>query len=544
MDYYRIDKINDATVFATLESAVINGRILKFKVLCPKGDAFMWTELLIGYSYKIEEDREDYIVRPDSIRDAGFGVEMTCAVDLEEFPFKPTNWTVQAVYEKNGEKYAARIQNPSKKIRAGELLKGGYSYVDSTGHLVFTCSTRGAYFGLRYREKTEYDGIQTKIKEVIALRKYSRKKEYYRKKQIYLIYEKQCAKAQDNGYYLFKYCMDNGMEKYLGRSIYYVIKKDSPDIKKLEPYKDNIIIFGSIQHMIFQMAAKLLLSSDSKAHGYIWQYDRSLIGQRMGSKKFVFLGHGVLALKKLNESFLASRMNAVLTTVTSDNEADIVADELGYKKNAAVVTGYARFDGLKDASEDYREILIMPTHRSWVFGVDRKTFVNSEYYKRYMDLINSPEFIAMLRENDLTANFYLHPSINEHFDAFKSSDERVRLIPMGSESLDDLMMRCKLLITDYSSVCWDLYYMGKPVIFYQYDIAEYMETWGSYIDLEKETPGNRAGDLDQLLTFIKESISLDFRMDDYWQSRREDHFRFIDRENCRRITEVLKERNL
>ena len=25
------------------------------------------------------------------------------------------------------------------------------------------------------------------------------------------------------------------------------------------------------------------------------------------------------------------------------------------------------------------------------------------------------------------------------------------------------MMRCKLLVTDYSSVCWDVYYMGKPI---------------------------------------------------------------------------------
>ena len=543
MEFNRIDKFNEAVIFASFGSAAVNGSRLDLKVLCPPGD-YDWIGLLVGYAYKIEEDKEDYLVRATSLKKDGFGTEMKCSIDIEAFPFKPTNWTIRAVYEEDGALYAVRIQNPTKKIEPKDLLKGRYSYIDKSGHIIFTCTTKGAYLGLRYRDKTQYDNKLTKIKEVIAYRQFERKKDYYRSKNIYLIYEKLCAKAQDNGYYLFKYCMDNGAEEYLNRSIYYVIDKDSPDLKKLEPYKDHVIMFGSVKHMIYLLASKLLISSDSKSHGYMLQYDRSLIGPRMSNKRFVFLGHGVLALKRLNDTFLSKRMKAVLTTVTSDEEADIVVNELGYKKNAAVVTGYARFDALKDTSSEYNEILIMPTHRSWLYGVDRETFVSSEYYRRYMELINSPELIKMLEENDLVANFYLHPSIAEHFDAFSSSSDRVKLIPMGSVSLDDLMMRCKMLITDYSSVCWDLYYMGKPIVFYQYDVPKYLETWGSYIDLEKDTPGDRADNLTDLLAYIEESIKQGFSLSDVWRARRESHFKHIDQDNCKRIVELLKERNL
>lgn len=542
MSITRCDEALETQIFARNRSLTLNKGSLRLTVSCPKGDC-EWKYILIGYAYKIETDREDYLIEPSRIEDNGQDIELSCEINLRSFPFRPTNWYIRAVYEAEGKLYAAKVITKQRKPRLSTFLRESNSF-SYDGNIVFSCVMRGGYLGLRFRERTKYDGYATKLREMIAVRKYNRHKKEYQDRKIYLIFEKRCAKAQDNGYYLFKYCMDNNMEEYLDRSIYYVITKDSPDRRKLEPYKDHVIIFGSIKHMIYLMACRLLISSDSRAHAYIWQYDRSLVGSRIAGKKHVFLGHGVLALKKLNDSFLASRMNSVMTTVTSDAEADIVTEHLGFRKHDAVVTGYARFDALKDASDSCREILIMPTHRSWLFGVDRETFVGSEYYRRYMSLLNSPELIRLLKDNDLTANFYLHPSIIEHLDAFSVSDEHVRIIKFGEVPLDDLMMRCKLLVTDYSSVCWDLYYMGKPAIFYQYDVEDYLATWGSYIDLEKDTPGNRASEEEELIAYIRESIELGFRLDDKWSSRREEHFRYIDTSNSARICDALKERNL
>lgn len=50
-------------------------------------------------------------------------------------------------------------------------------------------------------------------------------------------------------------------------------------------------------------------------------------------------------------------------------------------------------------------------------------------------------------------------------------------------------MRCRMLITDYSSVCWDVLYQDKPSLFYQFDIDKYNEAHGSYIDMDTELFG-------------------------------------------------------
>ena len=48
----------------------------------------------------------------------------------------------------------------------------------------------------------------------------------------------------------------------------------------------------------------------------------------------------------------------------------------------------------------------------------------------------------------------------------KQTNRHIRLIPFGTMPLNQLLMSCHMLITDYSSVSWDVYYQEKPVIFY------------------------------------------------------------------------------
>ena len=249
-------------------------------------------------------------------------------------------------------------------------------------------------------------------------------------------------------------------------------------------------------------------------------------------------------MKRLNESFLAKNMQSVLCCVTSEAEKRIFTDELGYKSTQVVITGYPRFDALQDTSAGHREILMMPTHRSWLFGVEREVFVNSDYYRRYMDLLNSPRLIALLEEHDLTLMFYVHPSIGEHRDAFASVSKRVQVVPYDSYALDDLMMRCKLLVTDYSSIAWDVYYMGKPTVFYQYDTQAYLDTWGSYIDLSKECPGERAETHGELLGLIESYVDNGFALKEEFSALREKRYAFLDADNARRVCDVLKKRRL
>ena len=121
-----------------------------------------------------------------------------------------------------------------------------------------------------------------------------------------------------------------------------------------------------------------------------------------------------------------------------------------------------------------------------------------------MELLNSRRFHDFLEKNDLCANFYLHSKFREFMQDFSVESKRIRLIAFGEEPANELMMRCKMLVTDYSSVCWDVFYLDKPVVFFQFDREKYEEAHGSYLDMSKELFGECADNVEGLLTYMEE----------------------------------------
>lgn len=58
------------------------------------------------------------------------------------------------------------------------------------------------------------------------------------------------------------------------------------------------------------------------------------------------------------------------------------------------------------------------------------------------------------------------------------------------DSIDDLMLVTDVLITDYSSLMFDYALLGRPMIFFAYDLEDYRDSLrGFNIDLETEAPG-------------------------------------------------------
>ncbi|WP_396133684.1 CDP-glycerol glycerophosphotransferase family protein, partial [Faecalibacillus intestinalis] len=63
--------------------------------------------------------------------------------------------------------------------------------------------------------------------------------------------------------------------------------------------------------------------------------------------------------------------------------------------------------------------------------------------------------------------------MHEYFNTFNIElPKNVTLLPRIT-NIQNQLINCKLLITDYSSVCWDMLFMAKPVLFFQFDIDRY-----------------------------------------------------------------------
>ena len=526
---------------------------LKLHVHCPQVEG-KWVGIVITHRYKLEQDRQDYYFPLRSVKREGGTTVLTVAVKLNQLEFKPLYWDIRAVMERDGTQFWIPVRAPimstkKKDIMAHYGLRGLF-FGESMGlgqeYQLFLYRTQGNRFALVCQERSPYSGFLFRLKERIAFLLYFLQRSRLSRENILLVYEKYCCMAQDNGFYFFKYCMDNDLEKKMKRKIYFVIDKSAVDYRNnLLPYKDHVIQFMSLRHMVCLLACRLMVSSDSKAHAYAWRCKESILQPFIErNRRLVFLQHGVIALKRVD--FFRSGTNVVDLFVTSnDREHDIIIDELGYQPQEVIITGLTRWDVLEDKSGELerRSILVMPTWRNWLEEVSDETFRQSDYYLNYMELLNSPRLEQYLERHDLQLNFYIHPKFREYLGNFNISAERVRLIPFGSEPLNRLIMECSMLVTDYSSVCWDVYYQGKPVIFYQFDVDKYNETQGAYIDLETELFGDRAVNNEELFALLEEEARLDFALKEKYAEMRRSMYKYIDKNNSKRVCEEIRKRN-
>ncbi|MGM9537925.1 MAG: CDP-glycerol glycerophosphotransferase family protein [Candidatus Onthomonas sp.] len=539
------------------EKVQLRGTHLRLKVCCPNTVPGKWTSIALVHRYKLEPDRQIFFCPVKHIRRQE-ETWLAADIDLSRLQFSPLYWDIRAVFEgPDGVPRLVRIRprlqkedsKTKKKLhRHGKRWERAFfsgSYRQGEDLSVSLYQTTNNQFALVCQEYSPYSGLRFRIKERCALILSRLFGKQLAQKHIFLCYEKYCCMAQDNGFYFFRHCMENDMERRMNRSIYFVIDKKQPDYQEhLLPYKDHVIQFMSLKHMVYLLAARLLISSDSKAHAYAWRAKESIILPRvMNQKKLVFLQHGVIALKRVE--FYSKGSNAVNLFVTSNQrEHDIIVNEMAYPTEDVIITGLARWDVLEDKRLKERHILVMPTWRNWLEEVSDVVFMASDYYRNYMSLLNDARLSRLLEEQDLYLDFYIHPKFREYLSDFSvSNGDRVRMIPFGAEPLNQLIMGCKLLITDYSSVCWDVYYQGKPVLFYQFDVDKYNETTGSYIDMETELFGDRVMTTEELLAQLEAYAKGGFRLPEKYAEMRPHMYAYLDHNNSQRTCEEIMKRN-
>ena len=496
-------------------------------------------QVVFRFRSKLQEERCGYNFEIKTVKIKKDLQYVDACLDLKNVDLKSLYWDVVVMFvnPETGEGFEAAVfMTRAYRLFTSFLYRG--SYKTGNGFFLYPYNTSSKKLAFQFREEGEYDHLGFRVKELTAFAAYYLLKPYWDSRHIQLVYEKFCMMAQDNGYYFFKYCMDH--EKRQKNHIYYVITKDAPDRKKLDAYQSHLVDFMSIRHMIYMIAAELLVSTDTRNHLYAMRQRGSILKRYLRKKPLVFLQHGVTALKKVDFFYGKGKSGSCnLFVVTSDFEKKIVEDYFGYAEDEIVNSGFARWEVLEDKSEGLREILIMPTWRAWLENVTLEEFKESDYFHNYMALLNSPRFHSFLEKNDLLANFYLHSKFREFIQDFSVESDRIRLIVFGEEPANELMMRCKMLVTDYSSVCWDVFYLDKPVVFFQFDRDKYMEAHGSYLDMDRELFGDCAQDVDGLLTYMERCADDHFVVRPEYEKMQKSFYKYFDDQNSRRICDAI-----
>ena len=502
-------------------------------------------EEFAGAVLRLDSDTEQAIIAADwNARDVSGGCLATMRIDsVANAGFMPLRWHCNFIVKAGGKEHYIRIRNISRITRYSLKMRNVQAVLPN-GYILYPYLGLQSVFKLCYREKSEFDTAFVRLKEAIAMGIYVLGKSAMRRKKRYLIYEKFSRTAQDNSYYFFKYCMEQMPESERKR-FWYVIDKKSQDYQYVKEFEPKVIQFMSIKHMLYAMTAKLLISTDSTPHLYAWQTKPSFVYSRIRKKDVLFLQHGVTAMKRVDHLFGMNGSSPMRYFVaTSETEQRIVVNEFGYKQEDVPITGFTRWDVLEDKSDpDDRFILLMPTWRVWLEDVTDDTFINSDYYTSYYELLTGERLKKLLDDGGVRLVMYLHPKFARYVETFRARmPENIELIAFGEQPLNELMMRAGMLITDYSSVCWDMLFMDKPVVFFQFDTDKYLKAHGSYIDLKHDLPGPRVTDASAVMDNVEYYVNNGFRIQDDYEAMLDKYFAFRDKNNCERTYRFLKQK--
>lgn len=302
-------------------------------------------------------------------------------------------------------------------------------------------------------------------------------------------------------------------EKHPQKRIYYVIDCASADYSKVQKL-GNVIQYGSFRHFLFYALSAVRISSSAWG-GDVPKADyrkklRKLIPEK---KKNVFLQHGII--KDYLPSLMYPNFTPDVFVCGAYPEYEYIRDNFKHDASVVKYLGLARFDNLHEYKEK-NQILIMPTFRKWLQGIDRKEFVESEYYQRWDALLHNVELQHLLEITDMRIVFYPHYEIQKFVDCFTSYSSRVEIADFNHYDVQQLLMESKVLITDFSSVFFDFGYMEKPVIYYQFDreryIKEHYDFTKGYFSYDHDGFGDVTKNEDDLTSAIEKCIHNNFRL--------------------------------
>lgn len=359
----------------------------------------------------------------------------------------------------------------------------------------------------------------------------------HRKNKINLFYEKFASKAEEGTYDLFLL-----MQKDNKNNNYFIITEESPDYETIKDNK-NVVKKYSLKYYWLVYNANNCISTEAPIHLNIIRSNNKYLRRTLIDKKFVFLQHGITYLKcqGRNSTFARNKEGQVsYIVVGSEKEKEVVAESLNIFDEQILNTGLpifskVEYNHINQDSDDF--VTIMLTWKP--YEEQLLNFEESTYYK------NVIEICKMLEKYIDKSKILIisHPKAKILLEQTDLKDS------LWNEPISKALEKTKLIITDYSSVCYNTFYQGGGVVFFQPDLDLYEKENGKLIPYNEEYIGKRAFDMYELEEIIKQTIKnnkIDLsivRTREYEENYKTIN-EFSDGKNIERIYEALIKRKI
>lgn len=411
----------------------------------------------------------------------------------------------------------------------------------SSSLICFVDNERCSLRGLDKKITPSINTIDTKRYHQVSLPYFKVKSEY----DSAWIFMDRDNQADDNAEHLYRYVMSNRPDI----DAYFVLNSDSHDWERLSNEGFKMLAFGSQEHEAALESCSRVISSHAAQFATDYFKDK-----RMLSKKFIFLQHGVI---HNDQSSLFKpdwkRFDLFLTSAYGEYES--IGGELStYKFTSKEVklTGLPRHDALiKSNISREKMILIMPTWRpsllgKVISGTERELlpdFSDSQYAKAWIGIINNETLREKAREAGYKIVFFPHANIQPYLNEFNVPDD-VEILDHAFGSIQDLFLKASMMITDYSSVAFEMAYLYKPVCYYQFDEEDFF-TKGhynkGYFDYRDNGFGPVYNDEQSVIEYALKNIAQDCQPGPEYIEKVNAFFPYRDGNCCQRVLEEIEE---
>ncbi len=361
-----------------------------------------------------------------------------------------------------------------------------------------------------------------------------KRKLHFRK--INLFFEKDAAKADEGTWEIF----DTVYQMSSSRN-FFILDSSSPEWER-RCMHDNVIAKYSSRYYRLLYSCDGLISTETSSHLNVHRALNHYVRKALLERPLIFLQHGVTYLKRQgnNSAFVkGNEGEPTYMIVGSRKEEDAVCEMLKIRPEQCIKAGLPIFSTItyEHITQDSDDIItIMPTWKpSEEYLINH--FEDSTYFEKVETLYD------LLKQyvSEEKIRIVPHPKVLPLLLKTRVGDR------LYQGSVADALADTKLLVTDYSSVCYNVFYQGGGVLFFQPDLAEYEAEVGKLIPKAEEYIGWRTFSLSELETHIRTGIKNGiinlsyFRTEEFIRQYRQIN-EFCDGKNVERIVAFLKEK--
>lgn len=292
---------------------------------------------------------------------------------------------------------------------------------------------------------------------------------------------------------------------YLASSKVILIDDYIRSVYEIKKRKDNYLIqvwhaCGAFKAFGFsRLSREGCWPQDSRSHR---TYDYCLVSSRKVAKHYA-------------EAF---GMNVDRVIATGVPRTDIFFDEAYKRETRAKI--FSTYPMLKDK----KVILFAPTFR----GSSKKEGNYPHYRFDYKKIFESfgDEYRIIIKH---------HPHVNNK--PVLEDEYKDRVIDLSkNEELNELLFVTDILITDYSSVIFEAALLDIPMLFYAFDLDEYISRRGFYCEYISFIPGKLVENMDEIIDAL---LVGDFEADKIIEFK-QDFFDDLDGKSGKRASEFIK----